>query len=174
MSDSLHLVHSHCFQHAKDYICSQISQSISQITKPLLGMFVLNWMHFSRRFQKQPWNLTILYFFKTFLWSFRTKMSSAPAHALYTSFNISQNIFTHGTISSLDRKNLISIVGPWTCMTQNLKWSYIQGFAIHMFKRQRYIWGSSCTATIYTGQTNRDDRISQPAPIPWQQEILMK
>ena len=49
----------------------EIPKSNSQITKPILGMFVLIWMHFSRGIQIWWWNSGIL----KYLWHFI--MSSA-------------------------------------------------------------------------------------------------
>ena len=46
---------------------SNISQFISGITKPIPGMLVLNWMHFSWWIQIWSWNSTILYLLRNWI-----------------------------------------------------------------------------------------------------------
>ena len=67
----------HWFYWAKLRLLSQnsnISQVISGITKPKLGMFVLIWMHFSWWFQIWSWNSTILIFFTNFVKCFTCRL----------------------------------------------------------------------------------------------------
>ena len=71
----------HWFYWAKLCLFSQnsnISEVISGITKPILGMLVLIWMHFLWRFQICSWNYTILTFF-TKLVTFLTCRLHSPA-----------------------------------------------------------------------------------------------
>ena len=71
----------HWFYWTKLYLFSQnsnISQVISGITKPILGMLVFIWMHFSWWFQIWSWNSTILIYFTKFV-KFLTCRLHSPA-----------------------------------------------------------------------------------------------
>ena len=52
---------------------------ISQITKQILGMFVLIWMHFSWWFQICSWNFKMLTFLQIFWETFRAVSLLTPA-----------------------------------------------------------------------------------------------
>ena len=46
------------------------------------------------------------------------------------------------------KKNLVCIIGPWSCITLTLKGAYIRGFGLHTFRGQGYVWGLYCPTTI--------------------------
>ena len=93
-----HTTRGHWFYWAKlclFYQNSNISQVISGITKPILGMLVLIWMHFSRWFRIWYWNSTILTFCRLHLpaaWLGLNMHFSQPASQARTAVFKNSNI----------------------------------------------------------------------------------
>ena len=67
---------------------SAMLKAISQINEPILGMFVLIWMHFSMWFQIWSWNSTIQTFFLQILLPFWPVVCTHLLALIYTLHNI--------------------------------------------------------------------------------------
>ena len=93
---------------------SNILRVVSGITKPILGMFVLFLMHFSRWFQIWSWNATILKYFTKCV-KFLTWHLHSPAMWWSVNISIRQTCANdkHKFLNKIWRRKLLNLISKF-------------------------------------------------------------